>query len=297
MVSHPDSAYFDKQKRLICQPVRSTDGLGCSLFATGLGARIGENANPSIALLDRHVRSLMADLEESYLSARTPHARRRAALAGLASLLLWLGWLRSSETFDLCWADFDVLEPEDGPSRDLPEGLGVVGVRLGPETKSSRNKPVDMSLAYQTLSGYHIGKWFHRARRSSGVGADYRTCPSRVFVHANGTPWTSYFYRHEFLYPSLQRQRAAGDAMLRAFNATAGNTIEAKFWSLHCFRRGARSQVSRGGVCGRHRFKKALKTQVHEHGRWRNRRSGEDIDVIYREWTLLEKIQITLYSM
>ena len=96
----------------------------------------------------------MADLEESYLSARTPQARRRAALAGLASLLLWLGWLRSSETFDLCWNDFEVVEPEDGPTRDLPRGLGVLGVRLGPETKSSRNKPVDMSLAYQTLSGY-----------------------------------------------------------------------------------------------------------------------------------------------
>ena len=85
--------------------------------------------------------------------------------------------------------------------------------------------------------------------------------------------------------------------MLRAFDKTPGNTIEAKFWSLHCFRRGARSQVSQGGIYGRHRFKKALKTQVYEHGRWRNRRSGEDIDVIYREWTLLEKIQITLYSM
>jgi hypothetical protein len=89
----------------------------------------------------------------------------------------------------------------------------------------------------------------------------------------------------------------AGDAMLLAFDATAGNTINAKFWPLHCFRRGARSQVSRGGMHGRHRFKKALKTQVHEHGRWRNPRSGEDVDVICREWTLLEKIQITLHSM
>jgi hypothetical protein len=135
----------------------------------------------------------MADLDESHWSTRTPLACRKAALAGLATLLLWLGWLRSSETFDLCWADFDVVEPEDGPSWDLPQGLGFVGVRLGPETKRSRNKPVDMILACQTLSGYHIGKWFHRARRSSGVGGDHRTDPSGVFTHANGTPWTSYF--------------------------------------------------------------------------------------------------------
>ena len=110
MVSEPESAYFDKQKRLICKPVRSTDGLGCSLFAAGIAARIGENAIPSITLLDRHVRSLMADLEESYLSACTPQARQKAALAGLASFLLWLGWLCSSETFDLCCHDFDVVE-------------------------------------------------------------------------------------------------------------------------------------------------------------------------------------------
>jgi hypothetical protein len=239
----------------------------------------------------------MEDLEDTYLSARTPQARRKAALAGFATLLLWLGWLRSSETFDACWSDFDVVEPEDGPTMDLPRGCGVVGVRLGPETKSSRNKPVDMSMAYQTLSGYHVGKWFHRARRSSGIGADYKTCTARVFTHASGTPWTSFYYRHEFLCPSLKRQQAAGDAMLLAFDGSPGNTLEAKFWSLHCFRRGARSQVSRGGKFGRHRFRKAFKSQVYEHGRWRNRRSGEDIDVMYHAWTLMEKIQITLCSV
>ncbi len=66
---------------------------------------------------------------------------------------------------------------------------------------------------------------------------------------------------------------------------------------LHCCRRGARGQVSRGGIFGRHRFRKALKSQVYEHGRWRWRRSSEEIDVIYRVWTPLERIQITLYCM
>ena len=297
MVSKPDSAYFDQQRRLICQPCRPTDGLGCALFASGIASRIGENVNPSVALLDRHVRRLVSDLEELYLSARTFGARRTAALAGLATLLLWLGWLRSSETFDLCWQDFDVVEPENGPTVDLPRGCGVVGVRLGPETKSSRNKAVDMSLAYQCLSGYHLGKWFHRARRRCGIGPAYKECSTRVFTHLSGTPWNSRFYRHEFLYPSLQRQHRAGDAMLTAFDDTPGNTIETKFWSLHCFRRGARSQVSRGGKFGHHRFRKALKSQVYEHGRWRRRRSSEEIDIIYIQWTVHQCIQITLYCM
>jgi hypothetical protein len=298
MVAHPASAYFDQQRRLILQPCRATDSLGSSLFATGIAARIGDNVNPSVALLDRHIRSLMAEIDEQYLSARTPKARRMADLAGLATLLLWLGWLRSSETFDLCWKSFTVVEPDDGPTVDLPLGCGVVGIRLGPETKSSRTKAVDLSMAHQTLSGYHLGKWFHRAHRSCGLDANYKNCTSRVFAHpTTGAPWTSYFYRHECLYPSLKRQQAAGDAMLAAFDGTPGNTIEAKCWSLHCFRRGARSQVSRGGKFGRHRFRKALKSQVYEHGRWRRRRSSEEIDIIYQAWTLLEQIQITLYSM
>ena len=297
MVSKPDGVYFDQQQRLICQPCRPTDGLGCALFAAGIASRIGENVNPSVALLDRHVRSLISDLEELYLSARAPRVRQKIALAGVATLLLWLGWLRSSETFDLCWQDFDVVEPEDGPTRDLPRGCGVVGIRLGPETKRSRNKAVDMLVAYQCLSGYHLGKWFHRARRSCGIGADYKECAARVFTHPSGVPWTSLFYRHEFLYPSLKRQRLAGDAMLAAFDDTPGNAIASKFWSLHCFRRGARSQVSRGGNFGHHRFRKALKSQVYEHGRWRRRRSSEEIDILYIQWTVLQCIQITLYCM
>jgi integrase len=297
MVSKPDGVYFDQQRRLICQPCRPTDGLGCSLFASGIASRIGEDVSPSVALLDRHVRSLLSDLEELYLSAQATAARRHAALAGLATLLLWLGWLRSSETFDLRWQDFDVVEPENGPLVDLPRGCGVVGVRLGPETKSSRNKAVDMFIAYQCFSGYHIGKWFHRARRCCGIGADYKECSSRVFTHPAGTPWTSHFYRHSFLYPSLTRQRLAGDVMLAVFDDTPGNTVASKFWSLHCFRRGARSQVSRGGKFGHHRFRKALKSQVYEHGRWRRRRSSEEIDIVYTQWTVHQCIQITLYCM
>jgi integrase len=249
MVSQP-SSYFDKDRRLIYQACQPTDGLGCSLFASGIASRIGDEANPSVALLDRHVRTLMADLDEQYLSARNPRSRRKAAQAGLATLLLWLGWLRSSETFDLKWSDFDVIEPQDGPTVDLPLGCGAVDLCLGPETKSSRSKTVSLPIAYQTLSGYHCGKWFHRARRSCDIGADYRSCDRRVFTNPAGTPWTSFFYRQEFLYPSLKRQQAAGDALLLAFDGTPGNTIEAKFWSLHCFRRGARSQVSRGGNLG-----------------------------------------------
>jgi hypothetical protein len=160
MVSRP-SSYFDQEKRLIYQACRPTDALGCSLFATGIASRIGEDVNPWVALLDCHVRSLMMDLEDQYLSAKTPRARRYAAQGGLATLVLWLGWLRSFETFHLSWRNFDVVEPRDGPSADLPLGCGAISHCLGPETKTSRHKTVSVPIAYQTLSGYHCGKWFH----------------------------------------------------------------------------------------------------------------------------------------
>jgi hypothetical protein len=197
MVAHPASAYFDQQRRLILQSCRATNSLGSSLFASGIAARIGDDVTPLVALLDRHIRFLTAELDERYLSAKKPKARRTAALSGLATLLLWLGWLRSSETFNLRWSDFHVVEPGDGPTVDLPLSCGVVGVRLGPETKSSRTKAVDLPMAYQTLSGYHLGKWFHRACRSSDIGADYQNSTSRVSTHPVGTRWKSYYYRHE----------------------------------------------------------------------------------------------------
>jgi hypothetical protein len=100
---------------------------------------------------------------------------------------------------------------------------------------------------------------------------------ARVFTQSDGTPWTSKFFCRRFLSPSLQRQRAAGDPYLHPFNGSPGNTLEAKFWSLHCYRRGARSHVSRGGKFGKKRLRRATKDEVYEHGHWRRRRSGEDI--------------------
>jgi hypothetical protein len=101
MVSKPESTYFDQQRRLICQPCRPTDGLGCALFASGIASRIGENVSPSFALLDRHVQSLVSDFDEMYSQQNPPSLTdKQPALAGLATLVLWLGWLRSSETFD-----------------------------------------------------------------------------------------------------------------------------------------------------------------------------------------------------
>jgi len=253
-------------------------------------ARVGDEPVPSMALLDRHVRYVDLELNLRYRQTTSFAERRDVALAGLANLFLWLGWIRSGECFELAWADVTCLEPADGPQLDLPVGCGLVQLRLAPETKSDRGKRADVLLAYLTASGLCVGLWYHRARASC-LHPD-----GPLFCHLTGGRWTSHYFRHTFLYPSLHRQRLAGDKMLAPFDGSSGNKLEGKFWSLHCYRRGSRSHVSRNGRFGAHRFRKATKDQVYEHARWSRSRSSEDIDVIYREWTPFDRVKITLYS-
>ena len=65
-------------------------------------------------------------------------------------------------------------------------------------------------------------------------------------------------------YPLLHVQRLAGDKFLAPFDGSSPkNTIEFKFWSMHSFRRGARSHVSRKRPeC----IRKATDLEVKEHG-------------------------------
>jgi hypothetical protein len=122
-------------------------------------------------------------------------------------------------------------------------------------------------MAYKLLSGHHLGKWFHRARRASGLAANWNRCTRLIFVTQDGTPWTSKFFCRRYLYPSLHRQRAAGNPYLRPFDGSRGNSIESKMWSLHCYHRGACSHVSWGGKFGKHCLRRASKDEVYEHGR------------------------------
>ena len=292
VITNPAGGFVDAQRRLIQVPCRPTDAVGFTHHTRGMAARVGTKSRPSVALLDRHVRHLDAHLDTLFTQARTEAERRRCALAGLANLLLWLGWLRSSEVFSLCWSDVELTSPRDGPLVDLPPGCGMLALSLLPETKSSRTDSADVVVAYRTLSGLCVGRWFVRAFTLRPTTSD----AALIFTDASGLPWDSHYYRLAYLYPSLHAQRASGDPFLRAFDGSPGNTIEDKFWSLHCYRRWARSHVSRGGLYGANRFRRASPDQVYMHGRWRLRRQNEPIDRIYQEWTTRERIKITLYS-
>lgn len=284
LVAHPDRALLTQNKQLLYQPCRPTDNLSSQLHAVGMANRLGTETSPSIALLDRHVRYLDTHLNSQYLATHDLLSRRELALAGLCNLTFWLGWLRSQETFQLRWEDTHITYPGEGQSLDLPAPMGAIIFDLCPETKSNRSVTADVVIAFHTLSGLSMGKWLIRA-----WNIPYRH--PYLFSYINGRPWDSDYFRRRHLYPSLEAQRQNGDVYLRAFD------IPSQFWSLHSYRRGSHSHVTRGGIYGARRFRKASETQSYEHARWRRKRNGEAIDVIYRQWTILDRISITLYSM
>ena len=259
------------------------------MFATGLRARLGTRSRPSLPMEGRWVRWLDADLDARYRAATTPSARRELAQAGLANSTFWLLWLRSSELFDTDYEDMSVRPPVPGELRDHLMRVGSVGWQLQPETKSERSRCVDTIAAYRTVSGLSIGKWALRAKEFGHEGL--------IFCHPNGKKWTSQYYRQKFLYPALYELQRLGDPGLQAFDDTPGNRIEDKFWSLHCYRRGARTAVSLSWQLLDQRYRRASTTEIYVHARWSTARSSEPIDKQYLHWNVWQRLQITLCCM
>jgi hypothetical protein len=164
--------------------------------------------------------------------AHVPRAAERCELAraGLLNLLLYLGWLRSSETFTTPWAAFDVVDPCDAATVNLPVNAGQACLSLRAETKSARDHTADVVMANQTLSGYCRGRWVHRLRSACGLGRDWQSSPRLVFIYEEGSPWTSLYFRHTYPYPTLETQRSLAIHIshrstvdpVTAFRASAG---------------------------------------------------------------------------
>lgn len=301
--THPGHGYYDHSRRLIHQSCRPTDTACLALFSKGLAARTGAESKPSKSLLYRHVAHLDARLDRTYREQEQLGGPETlsVALAGLLNLLLWLGWLRSSEGLGLDQGDLTLTPPDEGGALDLPPSVGALQLKLRPETKSSRGAQADMILAYRTASGFHLGLWYLRVQYERNNQAVEH---ARLFSHPDGTPWDSAYFRNAYLYPSLHAQRAAGDAYLTPFGGPHGMRIEDAFYSLGSYRSGARSWVSKNREYQQYawpyrliRQRKATNAEIYEHARWRKRRQNEDIDKIYQQWTYSDRIAITTECM
>ena len=286
-----------QRNKLYRQDVGINHDATLSQFTKGLKGRVGTDAVPSWALRDRHVRAFDQYFDTNYLAATLREDRRRWAMAGLANALLWLAWLRSSELFGLRWMDVECIPPADGPRHDLPPNVGALLLRLGEETKTSRSRTADVPVAYTTLSGFKAGRWFERCRRLRASPLPTPEDPRPIFQAANGMGWDSHFYRHVFVYPLLHRLRLGGDPVLMALTGdTPANTIPAKYKSLHMYRRGANSHVEVVRAQDYPR-RKATAAEQYEHGRWSRKRAGEPLHIMYREWALWDRLQLTLLCM
>ncbi|MGH7955244.1 MAG: hypothetical protein ACREOZ_04715, partial [Gloeomargaritales cyanobacterium] len=97
-------------------------------------------------------------------------------------------------------------------------------------------------IAYRTQGNLELGVWLSRLR-SEAKAFGWTTDP--VFRHEHGRRWDSRYFRETHLFPLLTFQQVAGDALLRVFDGSPGNSLQEKIYSMHSYRRGGRSHVSR----------------------------------------------------
>jgi hypothetical protein len=254
-----------------------------------MSKRMGDESKPPVALTLRQIFWIMDHLEQAWVSTSSPAQRCDIGAAAVATLFGWLGWLRSVELFSLTWGDLRITRPRDGPRLGLPLGVGVLELRLLPETKGNRTKVVDVVISYVCASGLQPGLWVERLR----LLWPRATSTDRMLRGSDGSSWNSRFYRLHFLYVWLHQMRSDGDPFLQAFTHERGNRIEDKYYSFGTFRRGGRSSSSKRN----NGMKKATVDEIYEHGRWRRRISGEDMSTRYNEFGLDDRLNITLLCM
>ena len=284
-----------RTEQLRIDEVRESDEAAMTFFTRGLSARIGTSSRPAVPLLERHVLALDALLHKQWDEETSEARLHQIARAALANVFLWLAWLRASELLGLRFCDITLVPPSRGGSFDLPKGVGALLLRLSAETKSERGKAVDVPIAYATKAGFKPGLWMTRVLQLREGVVPPEEDPTLVFQDADGIVWDSALYRERYLYPYLYSAQMQGDAHLGPFGGTDGSGIPQKFYSLHCYRRGARSHVAR--LRGNSHRRLATLDEIYEHARWRRKRSGEAVDQLYKDLPLYDRLAITLLCM
>jgi hypothetical protein len=234
------------------------------------------------------------ELDKGFLASKDPDVRHEISCAGMVNLLAYLGWLRGGEIFKARHDEMEIVQPKDGPVRGLPPGVGAIEYRLLPATKSDPTLSADVIIAFRTLSGLSLGKWANRLHEFQAQH------PELLFSTRKMTVWTSRYFRETYSYPLLELQRLQGEPTLKSFSSLPGQRIRDKVWSMHSWRRGGRSKVSRAP---RHNepspkgTQKATPTEIYEHGRWAHAPSAEDMPKRYNQWDLADRICLSLFCM
>jgi hypothetical protein len=290
---YPTQATRDQHRRCYLTVQTSpSDALAFTFLNTGMARRMGDASQPSWTLGHSHIAYIDRRLDEYYHTAHTPTLRHELATAACANLMAWLGWLRGGELFGIGRADLTVTSPSQGPTLGLPRGVGAILVRLAPETKSNPTRTADVIAAYKCGSGLSLGKWLSRLTPLERT--DF------LFSTENRRRWNSSYFRHEYAFPLLEAMRREGEPTLQVFSDVEGNRICDKVYSMHSWRRGGRSKVTRtprAGDSSPPGWRKATPDEINEHGRWRTRFHSEAMAVHYNDWEVIDRIMITLLCM
>jgi len=294
LLSNPDAVYRDGDGRIRgTSHLSPTDSILATFTNRGMRRRLGTQSKPSIALQHRHIAFNQQFRANQYHGCEDgTWMKYEFAAANLAELFAWGGWLRAQECLSLSEDDIEVCLPDDHERYGLPEGVGVLLLRLLMETKSSADKQADVVLASTFASGLSPLFWLKEVVRQRRL---LNLSRGKLFIHQDGSPWTSTYFKMTHLYPALRIQQLNGDAAFKFFDETPGNTLEEKLYSFHTYRRGGRTHVSkkRPGC-----VRAATAAETAEHGRWRVKFSGgEDMPTHYRESTIEDRIYITLMCM
>ena len=289
----PSTFYKDKEKRLLSNSnLGPSENILSHMTAKGMAARLGAESKPSQALNQRHI------LYNQHARSQTLKASNLTRLeqyeyvaAQCAELILWLGWLRSTEVFSLRIQDIELTPPSNHDKYNLPPGVGVVLLRLLPTTKTNRDKQADMVIAWETSGGLKIGHWITKLLTIMR-SLSWCTSDSYLFRSRTNTHWTSYYFRSRHLYPYLHKQLQAKDPHLKHLPLTSSTTIENLFYSLHSYRQGSQSHC----LCKRLGYiRAAYPYERSEHGWWRVRNQGkEDMPTHYTEATVEDRVYLTL---
>ena len=285
-LERPQEMYYEG-KRLLHNNCRFTDAATFQLFDKGLSARIGDRTKQAAALLRRHVQALDAYFLLQYQCASTDIAKQQWAMAGLTNCLLWLGWLRASENFGLDGEDISITRPHHCQHLDIDPKWGCVQLRLSEETKTNRTSRADVVMTYTSKSGLSPGTWYNRLYSNQGARPGHP-----LFQTPMGKRWDSFHFRTTYLYPGLEYLKAKGEVV---FQPKTNKQLMHDYWSLHSYRRGARTDCQRSNRG--FGLKRARDGHVYEHGRWRRKLQNESIGLVYQEWTLRDRLRITAECM
>jgi hypothetical protein len=295
LARYPRRVMQDKTRRgMILDYVSPTDELGMTLGASAMAQRLGTEASKSWALSHVHIAYIDAILETRYWAAETTEALHEISCAATINLLAYLGWLRGGEVFGVGPTDVTLIRPHEGETRGLPEGIGAVEVRLAEQTKGDRTVTADVVVAYTTLTDLSVGTWMARLMGHTPVEEGV------LFSTRTKKRWDSHYFRTVYAHPLLEQQRASGEPTLRAFSTKPGQRIADKVVSIHSWKRGGRSKVSRAARAREpdHALsRRATESEIYEHGRWSKSQAGESMPQRYNQWGLDERVGITLFCM